>query len=113
MINTDDLCDAQGVASLVGLSHANSVHTYLRRYADMPRPVIDLGPGRSRLWLRPEIEAWLTARSHAVESVGPSVGPVGRSGRSAGPVGRSGQSAGPVGCSAEPAGRPAEPVVVP
>ncbi len=67
MINTDDLCDAQGVAALVGLSHANSVHTYLRRYADMPRPVIDLGPGRPRLWLRPEIEAWLTTRSGAAE----------------------------------------------
>lgn len=62
MINTDDLCDAQGVADLVGLRHANSVHTYLRRYADMPRPVIDLGPGRPRLWLRPQIVAWLTVR---------------------------------------------------
>jgi hypothetical protein len=63
MINTEDLCDAQGVADLVGLRHPNSVHTYLRRYADMPRPVIDLGPGRPRLWLRPQIEAWLTVRS--------------------------------------------------
>ncbi len=62
MINTEDLCDAQGVADLVGLRHPNSVHTYLRRYADMPRPVIDLGPGRPRLWLRPQIEAWLTVR---------------------------------------------------
>ena len=65
MINTDDLCDAQGVADLVGLRHANSVHTYLRRYADMPRPVIDLGPGRPRLWLRPQIEAWLVVRTPA------------------------------------------------
>lgn len=62
MINTDDLCDAQGVAALVGLRHPNSVHTYLRRYADMPRPVIDLGRGRPRLWLRPQIEAWMLAR---------------------------------------------------
>jgi hypothetical protein len=65
MINTDDLCDAQCVADLVGLRHANSVHTYLRRYADMPRPVIDLGPGRPRLWLRPQIEAWLVVRGSA------------------------------------------------
>jgi glutathione-regulated potassium-efflux system ancillary protein KefG len=63
MINTDDLCDAQVVADLAGLRHSNSVHTYLRRYADMPRPVIDLGPGRPRLWLRPQIEAWLSIRS--------------------------------------------------
>lgn len=63
MINTDDLCDAQGVANLAGLRHPNSVHTYLRRYADMPRPVIDLGPGRPRLWLRPQIEAWLSTRA--------------------------------------------------
>jgi hypothetical protein len=71
MINTDDLCDAQGVAVLVGLRHPNSVHTYLRRYADMPRPVIDLGPGRPRLWLRPQIEAWLTVRG----GVGPGPAP--------------------------------------
>jgi len=69
MINTDDLCDAQGVADLVGLRHANSVHTYLRRYADMPRPVIDLGPGRPRLWLRPQIEAWLTVRTGTTPAV--------------------------------------------
>lgn len=71
MINTDDLCDAQGVADLVGLRHANSVHTYLRRYADMPRPVIDLGPGRPRLWLRPQIVTWLTVRGRPTTLVGP------------------------------------------
>ncbi|MGH9126829.1 MAG: hypothetical protein ACRDZ8_19175 [Acidimicrobiales bacterium] len=65
MINTDDLCDAAEVAELLGLRHPNSVHTYLRRYADMPRPAIDLGPGRPRLWLRPQIERWLGARSGA------------------------------------------------
>ena len=30
----------------------------LRRYADMPRPVVELGEGRVRPWLRPEIEEW-------------------------------------------------------
>jgi len=62
MINTDDLVDAQGVAALLGLRHANSVHTYQRRYPDMPRPVLDLGPGRPRLWLRPHVEGWLAGR---------------------------------------------------
>lgn len=64
-IRTEDLLDAQGVADLLGLSHANSVHTYLRRYADMPRPVLDLGPGRPRLWLRPQIQAWAAVRASA------------------------------------------------
>jgi len=63
MVNTDDLCDAREVAELLGLTHANSVSGYLRRYAHMPRPVIDLGRGRSMLWLRPEIEAWAHART--------------------------------------------------
>jgi glutathione-regulated potassium-efflux system ancillary protein KefG len=62
MINTDDLLDAQGVADLLGLRHPNSVHTYLRRYPDMPRPILDLGPGRPRLWLRPEVERWRLGR---------------------------------------------------
>jgi glutathione-regulated potassium-efflux system ancillary protein KefG len=34
------------------------VFAYLRRYADLPRPVIDLGRRRIALWLRPEIIAW-------------------------------------------------------
>ena len=57
-VDTKDLVDAQGVAGLLGLSHANSVSTYQRRYADMPRPVIDLGSGRCKMWLSSEITDW-------------------------------------------------------
>jgi glutathione-regulated potassium-efflux system ancillary protein KefG len=57
-IDTDDLLDTQGVAEILGLAHRNTVSQYQRRYADMPRPVFDLGPGRVKLWLRPEIEKW-------------------------------------------------------
>ncbi|AGC48951.1 hypothetical protein MYSTI_07679 [Myxococcus stipitatus DSM 14675] len=62
MVKTEDLIDAQGVAGLLQLSHANSVSTYLRRYPDMPRPVLDLGTGRPRLWLRPQVLRWLRTR---------------------------------------------------
>lgn len=58
LVTTDDLIDAQGVADLLRLSHRNSVSLYQRRYGDMPRPVIDLGEGRVKLWLRPEMERW-------------------------------------------------------
>jgi predicted DNA-binding transcriptional regulator AlpA len=47
---------------MLGLAHSNSVSTYQRRYRDMPRPVVNLGTGRCRLWLRPEIEQWLRGR---------------------------------------------------
>jgi glutathione-regulated potassium-efflux system ancillary protein KefG len=46
-VRTEDLADAQE-----------------RRYPDMPRPVVDLGPGRPKLWLRPHIRAWAAARRH-------------------------------------------------
>lgn len=62
MVNTDDLCDAHEVAALLGLSHPNSVFGYLRRYADMPRPVVIAGRARIALWLRPDVEAWCAAR---------------------------------------------------
>jgi predicted DNA-binding transcriptional regulator AlpA len=61
-VETDDLIDANDVAALLGLSHRNTVSQYLIKYREMPRPVIDLGPKRPRLWLRPEIEAWLARR---------------------------------------------------
>jgi predicted DNA-binding transcriptional regulator AlpA len=57
-VDTEDLIDAQGVADVLGLSHRNTVSQYQRRYTDMPRPVVDLGEGRVKLWLRPDIERW-------------------------------------------------------
>ena len=62
MVNTEDLIDPRELAALLGLSHPNSVSLYQRRYRTMPRPVVDLGRGRPRLWLRPSIEAWLDSR---------------------------------------------------
>ncbi len=57
-VATEDLIDAQVVAEILGLSHRNSVSLYQRRYDDMPRPVLDLGERRVKLWLRPDIESW-------------------------------------------------------
>ena len=65
LVRTEDLIDSQGVADLLGLSHRESVSTYQRRYLDMPRPVVDLGRGRPRLWLRPEIQDWTRARGRS------------------------------------------------
>jgi hypothetical protein len=41
----EELIDAHEVARILGLSHRNTVSLYLRRYPDMPRPVLDLGAG--------------------------------------------------------------------
>lgn len=60
-VDPDDLTDSRGIAEILGLSHVNSVSLYLKRYPDMPRPVVDLGPGRARLWVRTEVAAWWTA----------------------------------------------------
>ena len=61
MVDTDDLADARELAQILQLSHPSSVSTYLHRYPAMPRPVIDLGRGRPRLWLRSEIEKWASS----------------------------------------------------
>ncbi len=57
-IAVDDLIDAQGVAEILRLAHRNTVSQYQRRYEDMPRPAVDLGDGRVKLRLRPEIARW-------------------------------------------------------
>ena len=62
MIDSDDLIDSAEVAEVLGLSHRSSVTTYLRRYADFPVPAVDRGRGRTRLWVRQEVEAWAAAR---------------------------------------------------
>lgn len=62
LVPTEDLIDSRGVAEILGLSQPNSVSLYQRRYPDMPKPVINLGPNRPMLWLRTEIEVWATSR---------------------------------------------------
>lgn len=62
-VRTEDLIDAHEVAELLGLSQRNSVSTYLKRYDDMPRPVVERSNGRTRLWLRSDIERWARGRS--------------------------------------------------
>ena len=57
----DDLIDARDVAEILGLTHRNTVSQYQTRYPDMPRPAVNLGPGRPMLWLGPEIERWQIA----------------------------------------------------
>ena len=61
-LDAEDLIDAQGVAELLGLAQRNTVSAYQRRYPAMPRPVVNLGQGRCKLWLRSEIEQWRSER---------------------------------------------------
>ena len=58
MVNIKELIGATEVAEILGLSHHNSVSTYMQRYDDFPAPVIEKSNGRIRLWLRSEIEKW-------------------------------------------------------
>ena len=65
-VDVDDLIDASRVAEMLRLSQRNTVSSYQRRYPDMPRPVVDLGQGRCKMWLRSEISQWAaeTGRQH-------------------------------------------------
>ncbi len=63
LVDTDDLIDARGVAEILGLAQPGNVSLYQRRHPDMPRPVVNLGRGRCKLWLRPEIELWATEQA--------------------------------------------------
>jgi predicted DNA-binding transcriptional regulator AlpA len=65
LIQVDDLVDAADVASAVGLAHRNSVATYMQRYDDFPRPLVETGGGRCRLWSRAEVDRWIAARRGA------------------------------------------------
>lgn len=63
-VDVEDLVDAATVAELLGLAQPNSVLTYLARYADMPRPLVDLGPRRVKLWSRQAVIEWKRTRFH-------------------------------------------------
>ncbi len=57
-LDSDDLVGAAEVTAILRLAHPGSVTTYLRRYADFPRLVVDLSSSRVRLWRRQHIERW-------------------------------------------------------
>jgi predicted DNA-binding transcriptional regulator AlpA len=57
-VDLDDLIGAAQVQSILQLSRPSSVSTYLKRYADFPRPIVDLSDSRIRLWLRQDIVEW-------------------------------------------------------
>jgi hypothetical protein len=61
-VDVEDLIDSRAVAVLLGLAQFNSVSGYQRRYQDMPRPVVDMGRGRCKLWLRSEVMGWMRRR---------------------------------------------------
>jgi len=62
-VDTEDLVSVGEVADLLGLAHPNSVTTYLRRYDDFPRPVVEKSSGHIRLWLRADINGWVEERA--------------------------------------------------
>jgi hypothetical protein len=64
-VAVDDLIDTAHVAAVVGLTHRNSVATYMRRYRDFPRPLFETEGGQCRLWSRTDVESWLASRRTA------------------------------------------------
>ena len=56
LVDIEDLLDTSQVAALLGLSHRNSVVTYMNRYPEFPAPVV-VRP-RMKLWRAQDIEAW-------------------------------------------------------
>ena len=62
------LIDSHAVAEILELQF-NSVSGYQRRYPDMPRPVVDMGRGRCKLWNATEVERWAAARTFALTGV--------------------------------------------
>lgn len=62
-VDADDLVGAVEVAAILRLSHPSSVTTYLHRYEDFPKPVVDLSASRVRLWRRQDIEQWHLRRT--------------------------------------------------
>ena len=65
-VDVADLIDAEAVAEILGLAQRNTVSGYQRRYPEMPRPVVDMGRGRCKLWLRTEIEVWASKSGRKV-----------------------------------------------
>lgn len=63
LVDPSDLIDAEAVAEILGVAHRNTVSVYQKRYVSMPRPVVDMGRGRCKLWLKSEVVRWASQRN--------------------------------------------------
>lgn len=61
LVHLSDLWDSQQVADYCGFSSQSVVTIYLQRGV-LPKPILDRGPHRARLWLRQDIETWQRSR---------------------------------------------------
>jgi hypothetical protein len=57
--NRPDLVGAAEIAERLNLAHAQSVHSWRRRYSDFPEPVAQLSVGL--IWPWREVEGWARA----------------------------------------------------
>ena len=58
----EQLIDAAEVAKILNLSDPRSVSVYQERYLDMPRPIVDRGKNKVKLWFKPEMVEWNNRR---------------------------------------------------
>lgn len=58
----EQLIDASEVAEILGLTEPRGVYVYQNRYKDMPRPIVDRGKNKVKLWYKPEIVDWNNKR---------------------------------------------------
>jgi glutathione-regulated potassium-efflux system ancillary protein KefG len=58
----EQLIDTSEVAEILGLTDPRGVYVYQDRYSDMPRPIVDRGKNKVKLWYKPEIVEWHQSR---------------------------------------------------
>jgi hypothetical protein len=60
LIDSDDLVDASDAALELGYTCSETFHALVRRRPDFPKPVVNKGKGKARLWSMTDIRAWET-----------------------------------------------------
>jgi hypothetical protein len=62
-VRPDDIVGAAAIASRLGYSHPESIHTLRRRDASFPPPIARLK--RALLWRWPDVQAWARSTGRA------------------------------------------------
>lgn len=61
MVDVDELIDAVECAQIAGFNSPTAISVYLSR-GSFPKPIIDRGGRRARLWLRRDVLDWVKLR---------------------------------------------------
>lgn len=69
-VDVDQLVGAEDIATRLGISQQQNVHSLAKWHDDFPEPVAIIGRRRVKVWNWPDVEAWAKRTGRLAQTLG-------------------------------------------